>query len=159
MVRHMVVGKVRGRFTRFSGEIVSTADPLDSSVTAEIEMASVDTGNRERDDDLRSASYFDVATFPTMTYRSTGVRRSGAAFVVDGELSLRDVTRPVSLLVEFNGVTPNGKGGTLVGFSVSAEINRRDFGIDVLMPLDGGGLVVGEKISVALEIEAGLRTP
>lgn len=156
-VRHMMVGRIRGRFTRFSGEIVSAENPLDSSVSAEIEMASVDTGISERDDDLRSANYFDASTYPRMTYRSTGVRESSSGFVVDGELSIRDVTRPVSLSVELNGVTPDGKGGTLVGFSATAEINRRDYGIDLILPLDGGGIVVGERIKIALEIEARLK--
>jgi polyisoprenoid-binding protein YceI len=158
-VRHMVVGVIRGRFARFSGEIVTAEDPLDSSVTAEIEMGSVDTGNGERDDDLRSASYFDVEKYPTMTYRSTGVHHTDSGFLVDGELSIRDVTRSVPLSVELNGITSNGKGGTLVGFSATAEINRRDFGIDLVLPLDGGGLVVGEKIKIALGIESKLKTP
>jgi polyisoprenoid-binding protein YceI len=157
-VRHMMVSKVRGRFARFSGTIVTAEDWQESSVVAEIDMASVDTGVVDRDNDLRSASYFDVQTYPTMTYRSSGgVRRGDSDFVVEGDLSLHGVTRSVPLRLEFNGVTSDTKGGTLAGFSATAEINRRDFGIDLLLPLDGGGVVVAEKVKIALEIEAGLQ--
>jgi polyisoprenoid-binding protein YceI len=130
-VRHLMVSKVRGRFGTFSGVIVTAENPLDSSVTAEIDMASIDTGDSERDDDLRSRAYFDAATHPTLTYRSTGLRSDGARLIVDGELTLHGVTRPVPLSVEIGGIGSNGKGGTVAGLSATAEINRRDFGIDV----------------------------
>jgi polyisoprenoid-binding protein YceI len=130
-VRHLMVSKVRGRFSTFSGVIITTEDPLGSSVTAEIDMASIDTGDSERDDDLRSRAYFDAATHPTVTYRSTGLRSDGARLIVDGELTLHGVTRPVPLSVEIGGIGSNGKGGTVAGLSATAEINRRDFGIDV----------------------------
>ena len=92
-VRHMMVSKVRGKFTTFSGELVTGEDPLASSVTAEIDLTSIDTGNEQRDDHIRSADFFDVETYPTMTYRSTGIRQDGDDFVLDGELTLKGVTR------------------------------------------------------------------
>src|SRR5215216_5659243 len=126
-VRHLMVSKVRGRFGRFSGVIVTAENPLDSSVTAEIDMASIDTGDSERDEDLRSRVYFDAATHPTMTYRSSGVRLDGAAFIVDGELTLHGVTEPVPLTVKIGGIGPDTKGGTVAGLSATAQIDRRSF--------------------------------
>ena len=96
-VRHMMVSKVRGRFTTFSGQIVTGENPLDSSVTAEIDLASIVTGSEQRDAHIRSADFFDVETYPTMTYRSTGVREDGDDYVLDGELTLKGVTKNVPL--------------------------------------------------------------
>jgi polyisoprenoid-binding protein YceI len=159
-VRHMMVSKVRGSFADFSGEIVTAENPLESSVTATIDLASITTNNEQRDNHIRSADFFDVETYPTMTYRSTGVRSSadGEDFIVDGELTLHGVTREVPLHLELGGFGPDAFGGTRAGFSASAEINRRDFGVDISMPMDGGGVVVADKISITLEIEAVLKT-
>lgn len=155
-VRHMMVSKVRGRFAGVAGQIATAADPAGSSATATIDMTSIDTGNEQRDNHIRSADFFDVEKYPTMTYRSTGVRSDGhgQGYVVDGELSLHGVTRPLQLAVEVNGFGPDGFGGTRAGFSATGEINRRDFGIDISMPLDGGGVVVSDKVALLLEIEA-----
>ncbi len=153
-VRHLMVSKVRGSFRSFAGEIVTADDPLDSSVTATIDLKSIDTNNPQRDDHIRSADFFDVVSHPEMTYRSTGVRVDGGGFVVDGELTLHGVTRAVPLRVELNGFGPDPYGGTRVGLSATATINRRDFGIDITLPMDGGGVVVGDKIAIALEIQA-----
>lgn len=154
LVRHMMVSKVRGSFRSFSGQIVTADDPTQSSVTAEISLASIDTGNEQRDNHVRSADFFDVAQFPTMTYRSTTIRSTVDGFEVDGELTLKGITRSVPLSLELNGFTPDPYGGTRVGFSATAQINRRDFGVDIAMPMDGGGVVVGDKVSIVLEIEA-----
>ena len=156
-VRHLMVTKVRGQFTRFDGVIRIAENLVDSSVTASIDMSSVDTRNDGRDADLRGPNFFDVEHHPTMTYRSTGVRTAGGGYAVSGELSLHGVTRPVELKLEFNGVNRDPSGDTRAGFSASAEINRRDFGIDISLPLDGGGVVVGDKVTVLLEIEAVLQ--
>ncbi|MGH8910467.1 MAG: YceI family protein [Egibacteraceae bacterium] len=157
-VRHMMVSKVRGHFRAFSGQIVTAEDPLASSVTTTIDIASLDTGNEQRDGHVRSADFLDVATYPTMTYRSTGVAPDDGGWLVDGELSLHGVTRPVQLRLEFNGfVTDPWAGVRRAGFSATAQISRRDFGIDIAMPMDGGGVVVGDRIQVALEIEAVLN--
>ena len=162
-VRHMMVSKVRGHFRAFSGEIVVpeavvSEDQPQASVTATIDLASIDTNNPQRDEHLRSADFLDVRRYPTMTYRSTGVSRDGEDLVVDGELTLHGMTRPVRLEVEFNGVTTDPYGGRRAGFSATAQINRRDFGIDMTMPMDGGGVVVGDKITIQLEIEAVLAS-
>jgi polyisoprenoid-binding protein YceI len=155
-VRHLMVSRVRGRFVRFTGQIVTAEDVSASSVTAEIDMTSIDTGNAERDDDLRSASYLDVEQYPTMTYRSTAVHATGERFVVDGQLTLHGVARPVQLAGRLHGFHPNGKGGTVAGLAATAEINRSDFGIKLALPIPGGGVVVGDTVSITLEIEAKL---
>jgi polyisoprenoid-binding protein YceI len=158
-VRHMMVSKVRGHFTRFEGELRLAPDPLDSAVTATIDLSSIDTNNPTRDDDLRSSRYFDIATHPTMTYRSTGIRHGEDGFDVDGELTLHGVTRQVPLTLDVNGFTSDPWGGTRAGFSATAEINRKDFGITTEIPMDGGGAVVGDKIQIFIEIEAVLAEP
>jgi polyisoprenoid-binding protein YceI len=158
-VRHLMISTVRGHFTRFHGEILTAQDPLDSRVDATIDLVSIDTGNPQRDQDLRSANYLDVATHPEMTYRSTSVRRTGDGFLVQGELSLHQVTRPVPLALQVNGFTPDPFGDTRAGFSATAELNRRDFGITTNMPMDGGGVVIGDTIQIVIEIEAILQQP
>lgn len=156
-VRHMMVSKVRGNFREFSGEIVTADDPTRSSVTAEVSLASIDTNNAQRDEHIRGADFFDVARYPTMRFRSTGVRADGRDWVVTGDLSLHGVTRPVELAVEVNGFGPDPFGGTRAGFSASTQISRSDFGVDIALPMDGGGVVVSDKVTVTLEIEAVLK--
>jgi polyisoprenoid-binding protein YceI len=156
-VRHLMVSKVRGRFNTVTGELVTGANPLESSVTATIDLNSIVTGDEGRDNHLRSADFFDVANHPTMTYRSSGVREEGDHYVVDGELSLHGVTRNVPLRAELNGFIESPMG-TRVGFSATGELSRKDFGIEFNMPLEGGGVVVSDKVTLNLEIEAVLRT-
>ncbi len=157
-VRHMMVSKVRGYFREFSGEIVTAENPEQSAVTATIGLASIDTRQEQRDAHIRSADFFDVENHPQMTFRSTSVRTDGADWFVDGELTIKGSTKPVTLALELNGFGPDAYGGTRAGFSARTEINRNDFGVDIKMPMDGGGVVVGEKVTVELEIEAVLRT-
>jgi polyisoprenoid-binding protein YceI len=155
--RHMMVSKVRGRFRTFSGEFVTGEDPLDSSVTAEIDLSSIDTGSEQRDAHIRSADFFEVETYPTMTYRSTGVRRHGGDHILDGELTLKGVTKEVPLALELNGFGPDAYGGTRAGFTATGEINRRDFGVNFAAVMETGGAVVSDKITIHLEIEAVLQ--
>ncbi len=157
-VRHLMVGNVRGKFHGVTGSLVLAEDPLDSTVVAEIDLASIDTGNEQRDADLRSAGFFDVTNYPTMNYRSRSVRRDGESFVVDGELSLHGITRDVELQVEVNGFTPDPYGGTRVGLTARTELNRQDFAIALDPPFDSGA-VVGHAVRVLLEIEAVLTQP
>jgi polyisoprenoid-binding protein YceI len=157
-VRHMMVSKVRGYFREFAGEIVTAEDPAQSSVTATIDLGSIDTRQEQRDAHIRSADFFDVDNHPQMTFRSTAVRTDGADWVVEGDLTIKGRTRPVTLALELNGFGPDAYGGTRAGFSAKTEINRNDYGVDIKMPMDGGGVVVGDKITVELEIEAVLRT-
>ena len=164
-VRHLMVSKVRGRFGTFEGTVVTGDDPLDSSVTATIDLASIDTGIAKRDEHVRSADYLDVAKYPTMAYRSTGVRRDGDDLVLDGELTLRGLTRPVPLKLEIGGFGPDPFReddpfkGARAGFTATGEISRLEFGVgDSAKIPGGGGLGLGEKIEIILEIQAALRT-
>lgn len=158
-VRHLMVTKVRGRFTGFEGTFVTADDPLQSSVEASIDLSTIDTANEDRNAHLRSADFFDVRNHPTLTYRSTGVRADGDGFVVDGELSLHGVTKSVPLKLEVNGFQPNTPfGDTRAGFSATAEIDRNDFGITFNSVLDGGGVGLGHKVSILLEIQAVLQS-
>lgn len=158
VVRHLMVSKVRGSFTAFTGEIVTGEDLLQSSVAASIDMKSVHTGNQLRDDHLQAADFFDAAAHPTMTYASTGIRYNGENYLVDGELTVRGITKPVTLTVEPPAFGPGPEGGTKVGFSASAEINRVDFGVSYNGPIPGGGVALGEKVQLVLDIEAELST-
>jgi len=153
-VRHMMVSKVRGRFTKFSGEIVTADDPTRSSVTAEIDMTSISTGQEQRDAHIRSADFFEVETYPTMTYRSTGITVQDGEYVLRGELTLKGVTRSVPLHLEINGFGPDPFGGVRAGFTATGEINRRDFSVNFNAPMANGGAVVADKIQLQLEIEA-----
>ena len=157
-VRHMMVSKVRGRFGSFSGQFVTGEDVLASSVTAEIDMASIDTNNGQRDDHIRSADFFEVEAHPTMTYRSTGIREDGdGGYLVSGDLTLKGVTRPVELQLEIGGFGPDAYGGYRAGFSAQATINRKDFGVSFNAALETGGAVVGDKVTIHLEIEGVLN--
>ena|SRR5438093_8431743 len=157
-VRHLMVSKVKGKFTEFSGTFVTGEDPLDSSVEATVVLSSVDTGNADRDAHLRSADFFDVDQHTLLTYRSTGIRFDGDDFVVDGELTLRGVTREVPLKLEIHGFQPTTPfGDTRTGFTATAEIDRRDFGVSFNMALEGGGVGLGNKVQITLEIEAVLQ--
>jgi polyisoprenoid-binding protein YceI len=156
-VRHMMVSKVRGRLGAISGQIVTAPQFTDSTVTASVDASSVDTGNAQRDGHIRTADFFEVETHPTWEFRSTAIRADGGDYVLDGELTIKGVTKPVSFDLEVNGFGPDAYGGTRAGFSAKTTINRSDFGVDISMPLDGGGVVVSEKVQVALEIEGVLR--
>jgi polyisoprenoid-binding protein YceI len=157
VVRHMMVSKVRGRFTDFDVEIVTAENPLDSTATMSVDLSSIDTATEMRDNHIRSADFFDVENHPKMTYRSTGVRHDGDGFVIDGELTLRGVTRQVPLKLELEGFGPDPYGGTRAGFSATAEINRHDFGVSYNGPIPGGGVAIGDRVQIVLEIEAVLQ--
>jgi polyisoprenoid-binding protein YceI len=152
-VRHLMVSKVRGRFDKFSGAI-TVADDGTPSVTAEIAVDSVSTNNEQRDAHIKSADFLDVDTYPTATFTSNGVRNNGDHDVLDGDFTLKGVTKPVSLDLEFYGVNPGVGHGEVAGFEASVVLNRKDFGIDIDMPLETGGAVVGDKVTITIEIEA-----
>ncbi len=151
--RHMMVSKVRGHFEKFEGTVVLTDDPAQSSVEVSIDLASINTNNADRDNHIRSDDFFGVDKYPTMTYRSTGVKADGDDYLVDGELTLHGVTKPVQLAVEVNGFGPDPFGGTRSGFSAKGEISRKEFDVSFNAPMEGGGVVVGDKIQILIEAE------
>lgn len=156
-VRHMMVSKVRGRFAAFAGQIVAADQIEDSSVSVTIEAGSVDTGNAQRDGHLRSGDFFDAENNNQLAFVSTAITPAGGDWTVTGDLTIKGVTKSVDLKTEFGGAGPDAYGGFRSGFSATTEISRKEFGVDLEMPIEGGGVVVGDKISIALEVEAVLN--
>jgi polyisoprenoid-binding protein YceI len=152
-VRYLLVGKVRGRFDTFSGAIVVDEEGT-PSVTAEIAVDSVNSGNEQRDAHVKASDFFDVERHPTASFASTAVRADGDRYLLDGDFVLKGVTRPITLGLVFNGINPGMGHGEVAGFEASVMLNRKDFGIDVDLPLQTGGVAVGDKVTVTLEIEA-----
>jgi polyisoprenoid-binding protein YceI len=159
VVRHMAVSKVRGRFDKFEGVIVTAEDPLASTVTATIDATSINTGQEQRDAHIRSADFFHVEEHPTFTFTSTGIKQDRDDYLLAGDLTIRGTTKPVTLKLELNGVGPDAFGGTRIGFSASTEINRNDFGVSFNGPIPGvpGAVIVSDKVTLHLEIEGVLR--
>jgi polyisoprenoid-binding protein YceI len=151
--RHLMITKVRGRFTSVSGSVTIAEDRLASSTEVTIDLASVDTGDSGRDAHLRGADFFDVDSDPTMIFRSTEVRADGGNFVLLGDLTIKGVTRPVELEVEFDGVGPDPWGGTRAGFSAEGQINRKDWGLEWNVALESGGVLVSDKVKLHLDVE------
>jgi polyisoprenoid-binding protein YceI len=159
VVRHLVVTKVRGRFADVKGTIVTAENPLESQVDIEIDLNSISTHNEQRDGHLRSADFFEVETYPTMTYKASGARQDGDKFVLDGELTLKGVTKVVPLTFEVNGIGQNPMtGGTVAGFSGTATINRKEFNVN-FEGVQNGIAVVSDKVDIHVEVEANLRQP
>ena len=155
-VRHLMISKVRGRFTQWGGSLeIDDADLTRSSLEVSIEAASIDTRDDKRDEHLRSADFFDVANHPALTFKSTKIDKvSDAELAVTGDLTIRGVTRPVTLSVEVGGEVKDPWGGTRRAFEAKASVNRKDFGLNWNAALEAGGVVVGEKVEIAIEIEA-----
>ncbi len=150
-VRHLGLSKVRGRFNRFTGT-VSVGNTLETSgVEVTIDLASVDTNNEQRDEHLRGTDFFGVETSPQMTFRSTSTHQADG--VVRGELTINGITRSVELDAELHGVAVDAYGTTRAGFSASTQIRRSDFGIDFDVPLAAGGVLIGDTVTVELEIQ------
>lgn len=155
IARHLMVSKVRGAFTKVSGEIVVGEDPTQSAVAAVLDAASIDTGVADRDAHLRSADFLEVEAHPTLTFRSTGViAGTDGEFRLAGELTVRGVTRPVELAVEFEGVARSPWGQEVIGFTAATEIDREDFGLTWNQALETGGVLVGRKVKIEISAEA-----
>lgn len=159
-VRHMMVATVRGSFDKVSGTLeFDPQNPANSRVEATIEAASINTGLADRDAHLRSADFFDVENYPTITFKSTSVKPTGDNTAdVTGDLTIRGVTRPVTLKVEFLGETIGMSGGTHAGFEARGKINREDFGLTWNVALETGGVLVGKEISLNIDAEV-IRVP
>ena len=153
-VRHAGISKVRGQFTDFAGDITVAENFADSAVNVTIQSASVDTRDENRDNHLRSADFWDAENNPTWTFTSTRVEGSLPEFTVHGDLTINGVTRPAALAVEYNGSATDPFGADRVGFSASTEISRKDFGLTWNAALETGGVLVGDKVRITLEISA-----
>jgi polyisoprenoid-binding protein YceI len=154
--RHAMVTKVRGAFTDFEGTLtLDGADPAASSITLTAKLASIDTGSADRDAHLRSADFFDADNHPLMTFTSTSVKQTDDdEFVLVGDLTIKDVTRSVEIEVELDGIVTDPFGNVRAGFEGEAEISRKDFGLTWNVPLDGGGVLVSDKIKIQLDVSA-----
>jgi polyisoprenoid-binding protein YceI len=150
-----MVSKVHGRFSVWSGKLeLDEQDLAKSNLEVEIDATSVDTKEAKRDEHLRSADFFDVAQFPKLTFKSTKIEKDGDDYKVTGDLTIKGVTKPVTLEVEGGAVVKDPWGGTRTGFSAKTTINRKDFGLTWNVALETGGFLVSDKIEITLEIEA-----
>lgn len=155
VARHLMVTKVRGRFASFDGTLHIDEVPELSHAEVTIEASSIDTGTPDRDAHLRSPDFLDVERYPTLRFRSAGTEITGDnAFRLKGDLTIRDVTRPVVLDVQYEGTTADPWGGTRAGFTASTEIDREDWGLTWNVALEAGGVVVGRKVKIEIEVEA-----
>jgi polyisoprenoid-binding protein YceI len=155
-VRHLMVSKVHGYFTKWSGSLdFDEQKPSNSHAEVQIDVSSVDTREPQRDAHLRTGDFFEVEKHPQMTFKSTAVERTGEGeFKVTGDLTLRGVTRPVVLDVEYGGRQKHPQMGERIGFSAHTSINRKDFGVNFNQVLDSGGFALSEKVDINVEIEA-----
>jgi polyisoprenoid-binding protein YceI len=152
-----MISKVRGTFDGFSGTIVTSEVPAENSVNAAIDMATINTNQADRDGHLRTNDFFKVDEFPTATFVSTSIEIDGDDLTIDGELTLRGVTKPVTLTGEFGGIATNPYGQTIAAASVGTVINRADFGVNYNAPLETGGVLLGEDITLTFDLQAALQ--
>jgi polyisoprenoid-binding protein YceI len=155
VARHLMVSKVRGRFTNASGTIHIAENPAESWVEVEVDADSVESGDEKRDGHLRSPDFFDVERYPKITFRSTRLEgESPGHFLLHGDLTVHGVTRPVTLEAEYHGWTPSPLGDRRAGFSATTEVDREDFGLTWNVAVEAGGVLVGKKAKLEFEIEA-----
>jgi len=157
IARHLLVSKVRGSFEKFAGTLTIAENFADSKVEATIEAASVTTRDENRDNHIRTNDFFGVEEHPTWTFASTGIKSNGEDYALEGDLTLKGVTKPVTLDLEILGVNKDPWGNTKAGFSASTKVNRKDFGIEWNAPLEAGGFLVGDDVTLELEIQAALQ--
>jgi polyisoprenoid-binding protein YceI len=155
VVRHLMITKVRGRFTAFDGQIeLEHGSDLPAAITASIDAGSIDTREEQRDAHLRSADFFEADTYPKLTFESRRVEGTAEHFTVDGKLTIRGVTRDVTLSGSFEGRAKDPWGGVRVGYAAHGTINRKDFGLAWNAALETGGVVVGDEVRIELNVEA-----
>lgn len=154
-VKHMMISTVRGQFRNVTGTIeLNEADFTQSSVNAEIEVASLTTRDDKRDAHLASSDFFEVETYPTITFKSTRIEKADDDYKVYGDLTIRGVTKPIVLKAEFNGIGTSPWGSTVAGFSADTQISRKEFGLEWNVALEAGGVLVGDQVKIHLEVEA-----
>jgi polyisoprenoid-binding protein YceI len=153
--RHLMITKVRGRFPEVTGTITIDDEPQRSHVEVEIEVATVDTGNADRDGHLRSPDFFNSDKYPTISFRSTKVDAGASGtWAVTGDLTVRDVTRSVTLEVDFDGANASPFGDERIAFSAAADVDREDWGLTWNVGLEAGGVLVGKKVRIELNVQA-----
>ncbi|MET3468106.1 MULTISPECIES: YceI family protein [Microbacterium] len=156
-VRHMMISKVRGTFAVAEATIVAPENPLELTLDAKVDVASINTKDEGRDNHLRSADFFDVENYPNITFVSTGVRQQGGDFLVDGDLTIKDVTKPVTFEVEFGGFGTDPWGNYKAGATAKTVINREDFGLTWNAALETGGVLVGKDVTIELDLQGSIQ--
>lgn len=156
-VRHMMISKVRGTFGVKEATLVAPENPLEAKVEAKVDVTSIDTKDENRDAHLRSADFFDVENHPSIEFVSTGTRVEGGDFLVDGDLTIRGITKPVTFEFEFGGFGTDPYGNYKAGASAKTVINREDFGLTWNAALETGGVLVGKEITIGLDLQGALQ--
>ncbi|MFV0433632.1 MAG: YceI family protein [Leucobacter sp.] len=157
MIRHLAISKVKGKFEEFDATFVTGESPLESSVIASVEVASVNTGQKDRDNHLRTGDFFEAETHPQLTFASTGVREVDGEFKVDGDLTMRGVTKPVTFDFEFGGFGEDPYGNYKAGFNAKTVVKREDFGLTFNAPLEKGGMLLGSDVTITIDVQAALE--
>lgn len=154
--KHMMISKVKGHFDQFSADLdINPEDLTGGNIRFEVDIASINTNNSDRDNHLRSGDFFDAETYPKMTFVATDIQKEDDdEYKITGDLTIRDVTKPVTFDVDYNGRGTNPWGVEVVAFEIEGKINRKDFGLNWNQTLETGGVLVGETIKIHLEIEA-----
>ena len=153
-VRHLMISKVKGKFERFTATFTTGENPLDSKVEATAEVASINTNEPNRDGHLRTGDFFEAEKYPSIHFVSTAVRANGDDFLVDGELTIKGTTKPVTFEVEFGGFGTDPYGNYKAGLTAKATIDRTDFGLTYNAALETGGVLIGEKVTITLDLQA-----
>ncbi len=154
VARHLMVAKTRGRFTDYTGTVTIADNPLESKLEAVVQAASLTTDDEGRDGHLKSADFFEVETYPTLTLVSTGIEPRGADYVLHADLTIRGITKSVDFDLAFEGVATDPWRNTKAGFTAETEISRKEWGLEWNAALETGGVLVGDKVKIILEIEA-----
>lgn len=153
-IRHLAISKVKGKFENFDAKFVTAENPLDSSVEASVEVASVNTNQKDRDNHLRTGDFFLVDEFPTLTLKSTGVRAENGDFKIDAEMTMRGVTKPVTFDFDFGGFGEDMAGTPRAGFTATTTVKREDFGLTWNAPLEKGGFMLGSDVNISIDVQA-----
>ncbi|GAA1731649.1 YceI family protein [Microbacterium paludicola] len=156
-VRHMMISKVKGAFHVIEGTIVAPENPLEAKVTAKADVASINTKDEGRDQHLRSADFFDAENHPTIEFVSTGVREQDGEFLVDGDLTIKGITKPVTFTVEFGGFGVDPWGNYKAGATGSTKIDREEFGLTWNAALETGGVLVGKDVTITIDLQGALQ--
>jgi polyisoprenoid-binding protein YceI len=156
-IRHLMISKVKGKFEKFTATFVTPANPLETSVTASAEVASVNTGEPHRDGHLKTGDFFEAETYPTIDFVSTGARVEKGEFLVDGDLTIKGTTKPVTFAFDFGGFHADMNGNYKVGATATTKIKREDFGLNYNAALETGGMLLGDDVTITIDLQAALQ--